>query len=117
MNPRKRRAIARAITAGIPADELTSERLAVFLEKERLNLNLTDAEIVEISGVTDQTKPTEDTNSAPKKKNTKKKIPNALRVTYSMKNTKSQLLKAAKKLGIEVNTNMNKSAILELINA
>ena len=45
MNPRRRRGIARAIMAGIPPAELTSEKLVAFLKNEDNNLNIEQSEI------------------------------------------------------------------------
>ena len=50
MNPRKRRAIARAILAGIPKNKLNSTNIRLFLQREKSsgNLNLSEEHIQDI---------------------------------------------------------------------
>ena len=139
MNPRKRRAIARAIMAGIPAGELTSERLTAFLRAEQNNLNICDAEVNTIlaenaanTNTSSATKTNtanvnntvtttvnepnvEDTKATTATKTKKNKLPAALQQTFSMKNTKAQLVKAAERLGVEIKSGMTKAKILSLI--
>jgi len=134
MNPRKRRTIARAIMAGIPSSELNSDTIRAFLEAEKNKLNICDAEVNTILEENNTVAPNIDETPATNEEPTTviennvvevidvtsnitddNKLPAGLQVSFSMKNTKSQLLKAAKGLGLNVKSNMTKAKILNLI--
>ena len=141
MNPRKRRTIARAIMAGISPSELNSTTIKAFLEAERNNLDICtadinsilekednpvvpDPEVVNVTTTTNENSTiiveddvineTNDTN-VDEENNNNSVLPAGLQIKFSMKNTKTQLLKAAKNLGLEVKSNMTKANVLNLI--
>jgi len=134
MNPRKRRTIARALMSGIPSNKLNNETIRAFLNREKSNLNINDDEIAEFSDTqtpvveamasTITTNTTEDSDlisafeeivqiNEPEVENS---APIALKVRFSLKNTKKELLAAANNLGLEFKNSFSKSKLLELIN-
>ena len=135
MNPRKRRAITRAILAGIPKSKLNSESIRKFLarEKEKGSLNLTEQCIEDIlfpKGFINrpiETKKIVDKATQIKIKEVSKKIvevieetevevtEEASEFTFTIQNTKSELQKECDRRGIEYKKNFSKSKLLELI--
>jgi hypothetical protein len=140
MNPRKRRTIARAIMAGISPSELSSTTIKAFLEAERNNLDICTSDIDSIleednpveaaaevvnaaittnedSTVIIEDNVTSEANNIndSEANDSSNSLPMGLQIKLSMKNTKTQLLKTAKDLGLEVKPNMAKAKIFSLI--
>lgn len=132
MNPRKRRAIARAIVAGIPKSKLNSENIRKFLkrEKEKGRLNLTAENIEDIifpNGFVN--KPVSETRTVEEVQEEVQEDLEVAEVTVetedvetedqeelSLDNTKAELQAAAENLGISFKKSFSKSKLLELIN-
>ena len=130
MNPRKRRAIARAIVAGIPKSKLNSENIRKFLkrEKEKGRLNLTAENIEDIifpNGFVN--KPVSETRTVEEVQEEVQEVQEDLEVAevtvetedqeeLSLDNTKAELQAAAENLGISFKKSFSKSKLLELIN-
>lgn len=104
MNPRRRKAIARAIVSGMSRKNLNVSSFKDFLKKENITVTVeindekivTEEKIIEEEVVEVQT-------------------PAALKALYSMKSTKTELLDAAEALGLSAKSNMTKKTILSLI--
>ena len=111
MNPRKRRAITRAILAGIPKSKLNSESIRKFLarEKEKGSLNLTEQCIEDILF------PKGFINRPIETKKIVEVTEEASEFTFTIQNTKSELQKECDRRGIEYKKNFSKSKLLELI--
>tara|TARA_Y100001972_G_C7525652_1_gene265016 strand:+ start:259 stop:654 length:396 start_codon:yes stop_codon:yes gene_type:complete len=128
MNPRKRRAIARMLAAGIKGNDINNDSLRDFVksngniaESKEVIVDIAEPEVVTSNTQTTKLEETVEENTViTKKKKTKKKAKKvsqpALKMRFSMKNTKNELLTAAKKLGIDTKSSMNKQTILNLIN-
>ena len=129
MNPRRRRNIARAILAGIPADQLNTETIRSFLENENNGLELTEHEKKTVLVNSPKSTNTETvlTNSAtnevdnlltePNTKVATKETKTAgLKATFSLKNSKAELITAAEKLNLKFKKSFSKAKLLELIN-
>ena len=139
MNPRRRRAIARAVLAGIPKSKLNSNNIRKFLQREKAKgrldlteesiqdilfpngmvnrpldtLNAAEPETVEEEHETDEVEPevvtVEDTNNA-------EDTTEEAKATYTLENTKSELQARADELGLDYKKSLSKSKLLELIN-
>ena len=105
MNPRKRRAIARMLAEGIKGNDINNDSLRDFVksngniaESKEVIVDIAEPEVVTSNTQTTKLEETVEEN------------------TVIMKNTKNELLTAAKKLGIDTKSSMNKQTILNLIN-
>ena len=127
MNPRKRRAIASMLLAGIKGEDITTTSLREFIQNNgKIIPKPPETKIIEENPVAiEQEKPKttkkKDSNvgvveKKKKKKKAQKKNPSALKMRFSMKNTKAELLEAANGMGITTKSSMNKQVILSLIN-
>lgn len=134
MNPRKRRAIARAIVAGIPKNKLNSENIRKFLnrEKEKGRLDLSEENIQDIlfpkgyvnKPVTSNVTVVEETvteeiiveEEEAVEEVTTEMHEEAEDQELSLDNSKAELQAAAKDLGISFKKSFSKSKLLELIN-
>lgn len=143
MNPRKRRAIARAVLAGIPKSKLNSDNIRKFLLREKTSgrLDLTEENIQDIlfpngtlnKPIKNIVETKEETVEPDVMENIVEETvveevselvttidePNTNtveEVTYSLDNTKSELQARADELGLEYKKSLSKSKLLELIN-
>lgn len=137
MNPRKRRAIARAIMAGIPKNKLNSANIRTFLQREKSigNLKLTEEHIQDIlfprgiinkpinSGTTEVENIEENnTETLNLETTTTEEVvevnveANNLETEYSMRNKRSELTDVLDTLNVEYKKSFSKSKLLELIN-
>ena len=143
MNPRKRRAIARAVLAGIPKSKLNSDNIRKFLLREKTSgrLDLTEENIQDIlfpngtlnKPIKNIVETKEETVEPDVVENIVEETvveevselvttidePNTNtveEVTYSLDNTKSELQARADELGLEYKKSLSKSKLLELIN-
>ena len=146
MNPRKRRAIARAVLAGIPKSKLNSNNIRKFLlrEKAKGRLNLTEENIQDIifpNGMVNRplgigasvsaedklevhedeatTVTDEDINDDIADDNITEEVSEAytdVETVYTLNNSKTELQARADELGIEYKKSLSKSKLLELIN-
>ena len=137
MNPRRRRAIARAILAGIPRSKLNSENIRKFLAREKAKgrLDLGPESIEDIlfpSGFVNKPIAEESTEEVTveveqidadtdivETEGTEEEIEEEIEteeVSYSLENTKSELQARANELGLEYKKSLSKSKLLELIN-
>jgi|9_EtaG_2_1085328.scaffolds.fasta_scaffold31588_2 hypothetical protein len=142
MNPRKRRAIARAILAGIPKNKLNSTNIKLFLQREKSsgNLNLTEEHIQDIlfpggivnkptnRGTTEVRKIEEITTETPEMETPEMETPEVVSETvvenndnqeieYSMRNKRSELTDVLDVLNVEYKKSFSKSKLLDLINS
>ena len=118
MNPRRRKAIARAIVSGMNRRDLNVASFKDFLKKENITVTveINDDKIVEEEVLVEEAIEEETIEEEVLVEEiVEVSPPAALKVLHSMKNTKTELLAAAKSLGIETKSNMNKKTILDLI--
>lgn len=135
MNPRRRRAIARAILAGIPKSKLNSENIRKFLAREKakgrldlgpdsiedilfpsglVNKPITEESVKEVETVVEAEQVDTDIDTIEIEESEQKT--ETEEVSYSLENTKSELQARADELGLEYKKSLSKSKLLELIN-
>ena len=130
MNPRKRRAITRAVIAGIPKSKLNSDNIRKFLirEKERGSLKLTEECIEDIlfpKGFINkpiETKQVE-LETIVEAVSTEVELTDEDEISiveetvkFSIQNTKAELISECDRLNIEYKKSFSKSKLLKLIN-
>ena len=135
MNPRRRRAIARAILAGIPRSKLNSENIKKFLAREKakgrldlgpdsiedilfpggfVNKPIAEENTKEVETVVEDEQADADVDNVETEQTEQKT--ETEEVSYSLENTKSELQARADELGLEYKKSLSKSKLLELIN-
>ena len=139
MNPRKRRAISRAIMAGMPKSKLNSENIRKFLlrEKEKGSLNLTEdcindilfpkgflnkptkniiKEEVEEVETNDVVNTTSTDDVEVEEADIDDENEETTFVNFSTQNSKAELQRECDRLEVEYKKGFSKSKLLELIN-
>ena len=124
MNPRRRRNIARAIAAGMDPSHINNQAITKFLIEECGSLAISANEVDEFlyeEGVNNTINEDDDSTSVIENNNNSTtgdvtRVPNALKTRLTLKNTKAELLAAAKNNGLKVKSSMKKGEILNLLN-